>query len=265
MRRKWIAPSAVVWLVVAAAFFLLPLIATLMFSLRSIQTNKCCSGAAYSLIVHDHQFWHTIRVSFVLSLETIAISLLLFVPTVYWVHLKLPRLRPVLGFMALIPFVVPPIILVVGLLDLYKGAPAWFYDKPYGILGFAYVILAFPYMYFSLDAGFRAIDLHTLTEASQNLGASWRTTLLRVILPNIRASALGGSFLTLAIVMCEFTIASLAAFKTFPSYIQIVNETQPYEAAALSLLSFMIVWAAMLALLFVGRGRVRTAQVATTR
>src|SRR5206468_6361413 len=126
-----------------------------------------------------------------------------------------------------------------GLLDLYKGAPAWFYDKPYGILGFAYVILAFPYMYFSLDAGFRAIDLHTLTEASQNLGASWRTTLLRVILPNIRASALGGSFLTLAIVMCEFTIASLAAFKTFPSYIQIVNETQPYEAAALSLLSFM--------------------------
>jgi len=29
------------------------------------------------------------------------------------------------------------------------------------------VILAFPYMFFSLDAGFRAIDVHTLTEASQ--------------------------------------------------------------------------------------------------
>ena len=262
MRRRWIAPGAIVWLLVAAAFFLIPLIATLLFSLRSLQTGKCCSSAAYSLVVHDHQFWSTIRVSFLLSLETIAISLLLFVPTVYWVHLKLPRLRPVLGFMALIPFVVPPIILVVGLLDLYKGAPAWFYDKPYGILGFAYVILAFPYMYFSLDAGFRAIDLHTLTEASQNLGASWRTTLLRVILPNIRVAALGGSFLTLAIVMGEFTIASLSAFKTFPTYIQFIGETQPYEAAALSLLSFLIVWAAMLALLFVGRGRVRTAVAA---
>jgi putative spermidine/putrescine transport system permease protein len=265
MSRKWIAPSAIVWLFVAAAFFLLPLIATLLFSLKSIQTGKCCSGAAYSLVIHDHQFWHTIKVSFLLSLETIAISLALFVPTVYWVHLKLPRMRPVLGFMALIPFVVPPIILVVGLLDLYKGAPSWFYDKPYGILGFAYVILAFPYMFFSLDAGFRAIDVHTLTEASQNLGASWRTTLLRVILPNIRTAALGGAFLTLAIVMGEFTIASLAAFKTFPTYIQVVNETQPYEAAALSLLSFMIVWAAMLALLFVGRERPRPAQVAATR
>jgi putative spermidine/putrescine transport system permease protein len=265
LRRRWISPSAVVWLLVAAAFFLIPLIATLLFSLRSIQTNKCCSGAAYSLIIHDHQFWATIRLSFQLSLETIAISLLLFVPTVYWVHLKLPRLRPVLGFMALVPFVIPPIILVVGLLDLYKGAPSWFYDKPYGILATAYVILAFPYMYFALDAGFRSIDLHTLTEASQSLGASWWTTLTRVILPNIRVAALGGSFLTLAIVMGEFTIASLSAFKTFPTYIQLVNETQPYEAAALSLLSFVIVWAAMLALLFVGRGRTRPAQVAATR
>jgi putative spermidine/putrescine transport system permease protein len=265
MRRRWIAPSAIVWLLVAAAFFLIPLLATLLFSLRSIQTNKCCTGAAYSLIVHDHQFWHTIRVSFVLSLETIGISLLLFVPTVYWVHLKLPRLRPVFGFMALIPFVVPPIILVVGLLDLYKGSPAWFYDKPYGFLATAYVILAFPYMFFALDAGFRSIDLHTLTEASQSLGASWGTTMMRVILPNIRVAALGGSFLTLAIVMGEFTIASLSTFKTFPTFIQFVNETQPYEAAALSLLSFAIVWAAMLALLFVGRGRLRPTQVAATR
>ena len=265
MRRRWIAPSAVVWLLFAAAFFLIPLIATLLFSMRSIQTNKCCSNAAYSLIVHDHEFWRTIRLSFLLSLETIAISLVLFVPTIYWVHLKMARLRPVLGFMALIPFVVPPIILVVGLLNLYKGAPAWFYDKPYGFLGTAYVILAFPYMYFSLDAGFRSIDLHTLTEASQSLGAKWGTTMLRVILPNIRVAALGGSFLTLAIVMGEFTIASLSAFKTFPTYIQIVNESQPYEAAALSLVSFLIVWAAMLALMFVGRGRARPAQVAATR
>ena len=265
MRRRWIAPSAVVWIIVAAAYFLIPLVATLLFSLRSIQTNKCCSGDAYSLIIHDHQFWATIRVSFVLSLETIVISLLLFVPTIYWVHLKLPRLRPVLGFMALIPFVVPPIVLVVGLLNLYKGAPDWFYAKPYGFLATAYVILAFPYMYFSLDAGFRSIDLHTLTEASQSLGASWRTTLTRVILPTIRAAALGGSFLTLAIVMGEFTIASLANFKTFPTYIQIVNESQPYQAAALALLSFLIVWAAMLALLFIGRGRPRPAQVAATR
>jgi putative spermidine/putrescine transport system permease protein len=183
------------------------------------------------------------------------ISLLLLVPTVYWVHLKLPRLRPVIGFLALVPFVVPPIVLVVGLLGVLEGTPDWFYAKPYGFLVGAYVILAFPYVYFSLDAGFRAIDVHTLTEASHSLGASWRTTLLRVILPNIRAAALGGAFLTLAIVMGEFTIASLATFDTFPVYIQYINETKAYEPAALTLISFGITWGAMLALLFIGRGR----------
>ena len=113
-------------------------------------------------------------------------------PTIYWVHLKLPRLRPVIAFLALIPFVVPPIVMVVGLLARLRGTPHWFYAEPYGFLAAAYVILAFPYMFFSLDAGFRSIDVHTLTEASQSLGARWPTTLFRVILPNIRSAALAG-------------------------------------------------------------------------
>jgi putative spermidine/putrescine transport system permease protein len=249
------APSAYVWLLLGGLYFVLPLVATLLFSLKSNQTGRCCTLASYGWVVHNGDFWHTLKLSFLLALETIAVSLLIFVPTIYWVHLKLPRLRPLIAFLALVPFVVPPIVLVVGLLRFYKGAPDWFYAQPWGFLVAAYVILAFPYMFFSLDAGFRAIDVHTLTEASQSLGASWPVTLVRVILPNIRAAALAGSFLTLAIVMGEFTIANLASFHTFPIFLQYVNETQAYPAAALTLLSFGITWAAMLSLLVVGRKR----------
>jgi putative spermidine/putrescine transport system permease protein len=253
--RRFIAPSALVWLILGAAYFLIPLIATLLFSLNSNQTGNCCSGAAWSYVIHDSRFWSSLKTSLILALETIAVSLILFVPTIYWVHLKLPKLRPVIAFLALIPFVVPPIVLVVGLLDIFRGAPGWFYNEPYGFLVGAYVILSFPYMFFSLDAGFRAIDLHTLTEASQSLGAGWLTTMMRVILPNIRVAALSGAFLALAIVMGEFTIASLSAFTTFPTYIEYIEETQAYPAAAVTLLSFGLTWAAMLSLLFVGRGR----------
>jgi putative spermidine/putrescine transport system permease protein len=253
-----IARSAVVWLGIGAVYFLIPLIATLLFSLKDAQTGKCCSLSAYGVILHDPQFWTTIKISFRLALETIAVGLLLFVPTIYWVHLKVPRFRPLIGFMALVPFVIPPIILVVGLLKFFKDTlhmPFWFLGKPDLFLVGAYVILSFPYIYFSLDAGFRAIDVHTLTEASRGLGASWRTTLGRVILPNIRAAALSGAFLTLAIVMGEFTIANLSAFHTFPIFIQNVQETQGFPAASLTLLSFGITWAAMLSLLLVGRKR----------
>jgi putative spermidine/putrescine transport system permease protein len=258
-----VKPTALFWLVCAAAYFLIPLVATLLFSLNKIQTGKCCSLHAYGTILHDGAFWQSLRVSAELALETIAISLVLFVPTVYLVHLKVPRLRPVLAFMALIPFVVPPIVMVVGLLNFYKGSPSWFYAQPWGFLATAYVILAFPYMFFSLDAGFRSIDIHTLTEASQSLGASWVTTLFKVILPNIRSAALAGSFLTLAIVMGEFTIASLSAFHTFPIYIQSINESEAYPAAAVTLMSFGITWAAMLSLLLVGRKRGQRAAILT--
>ena len=253
--RRFMAPSAVIWLLIAALYFFVPLISTLDISLKSNTTGKCCTLTHYGWVLHNGDFWHTIKISFLLAVETIAISLLLFVPTIYWVHLKVPRLRPVIAFLALIPFVVPPIVMVVGLLRVFKGTPDWFYAEPWGFLATAYVILAFPYMFFALDAGFRAIDVHTLTEASQSLGAKWTTTLFRVILPNIRTAALGGSFLTLAIVMGEFTIANLSAFHTFPIFIQYVNESQGFPAGALTLLSFLITWAAMLSLLFVGRKR----------
>jgi putative spermidine/putrescine transport system permease protein len=264
--RRFMAPSAFVWLLLGAAYFFIPLIATLLFSMKSNQTGKCCTAANFSWVLHNGDFWHTLKISFLLALETIAISLALFVPTIYWVHLKVPKLRPVIAFLALIPFVVPPIVMVVGLLRVFKSTPDWFYAKPWGFLAGAYVILAFPYMFFSLDAGFRSIDVHTLTEASQSLGARWTTTLFKVILPNIRAAALAASFLTLAIVMGEFTIANLSAFHTFPIFIQYVNETQGFPAGALTLLSFGITWAAMLSLLFVGRQRgARAAVVAGAR
>ena len=260
------APTAYLWLLLGFLYFFLPLLATFLFSLKSNQTGKCCTVASYSWVFHNGDFWHTLKISFLLALETIVISLLLFVPTIYWVHLKVPRLRPVIAFLALIPFVVPPIVMVVGLLKVYKGSPSWFYAQPWGFLAAAYVILAFPYMYFSLDAGFRSIDVHTLTEASQSLGARWTTTLVKVILPNIRAAALAGSFLTLAIVMGEFTIANLAAFHTFPIFIQFVSESQGFPAGALTLLSFGITWAAMLSLLLVGRKRgARSAVIAGAR
>jgi putative spermidine/putrescine transport system permease protein len=250
VKRLRMAPSSYVWLALAAIYFFLPLYATLDFSLKQNKAGApCCTLTHYGWVIHSGDFWHTIKISLLLAVETVVISLLLFVPTIYWVHLKVPKLRPVIAFM------VPPIVMVVGLLSTFKGTPDWYYQQPWGFLATAYVILAFPYMYFSLDAGFRAIDVHTLTEASQSLGARWTTTLVKVILPNIKAAALAGSFLTLAIVMGEFTIANLAAFHTFPIFIQYVNESQGFPAGALTLMSFGITWAAMLSLLLVGRKR----------
>ena len=112
---KRMAPSAYVWLLLAAAYFILPLYATLAFSLKKNEAGApCCTLSNYGWVIHNPDFWHTIKISFLLAIETIVISLVIFVPTIYWVHLKVPKLRPVLAFLALIPFVVPPIVTPIG-------------------------------------------------------------------------------------------------------------------------------------------------------
>ncbi|MFN3286740.1 MAG: ABC transporter permease, partial [bacterium] len=173
-------------------------------------------------------------------------------PTAYAAHVRLPRLRPLLDFLSVLPFVVPPIVLVVGLSVLYRGAPEFFVGTPQ-ILVAGYVVLTLPYVYRSLDVGLRAVNLRTLTEAAQSLGASTGQTLRWVILPNIRAAVLGGSLLMFTVVMGEFTMANVLLFYTFPVYINYVGETHATPAAALTVLSFGITWAAMLGILALER------------
>src|SRR6185436_20633374 len=149
--------------------------------------------------------------SFVVGILTIVFSVALMVPTAFWVRLRMPRARPVVEYITLLPFVVPPIVLVFGLISTYSHPPLPFTYTDIGssaLLVFGYVILSFPYMYRAVDTGLRAMDIRALTEASQSLGAGWFTVMTRIILPNLRVALLSGAFLTLAIVIGEFTMAN---------------------------------------------------------
>jgi len=123
------------------------------------------------------------------------------------------------------------------------------------VLVFTYVVLALPFSYRSLDAGFRSIDVRTLTDAAHSLGASGITVLLRIIVPNLRQAMMSAAFLTFTLVMGEYTISSVMEFTdTFPVYAYTTGQSQAQPAAALSMISLSLTWAAMLAILFLGRG-----------
>jgi putative spermidine/putrescine transport system permease protein len=254
----------VFWLVLAALFFLLPLYATAQFSLQTVPGKY--GFDAYRTILNDPAFKDSFLLSFKLAVATVVISTILMVPTVYVVNLKLPKIRPVMDFIAVLPFVVPPIVLADGILRLFnRPSLTWLISGPH-ILVLAYVILALPFTYRALDAGMRAINLRTLTEAAQSVGASWITILVRIILPNLRYAMLAGAFLTVTLVMGEFTMSSLMLFHTFAVYVEYKGETQAEPAAALTVISFALTWAAMLGLLFLGRGvGRRQAQIGGTK
>lgn len=238
MRRRsfW----AWIWLVSGLLYFFVPLIATFAFSLRA--KKDVLSFTAYANIFNDPDFYRSFGFSLQMAVLTIAASVLLLVPTAFWVHLRLPRLRPAIEFITLLPFVVPAVVLVFGLIKIYSRPPFALVVSR-SLLVSAYVVLSFPYMYRAIDTGLRAIDVRTLTEAALSLGASWPTILFRVILPNIRVALLSGAFLTFAIVIGEFTIASLLAWPAFGPYMNLLSSSKAYEPSALAIISFALTWA----------------------
>jgi putative spermidine/putrescine transport system permease protein len=240
------------WFVLGVLYFAVPLVSTLLFSLRAERGTY--SLTAYRNVLADPQFLRTFIFSVEIAVLTILFSLLLIVPTVYWVHLKLPQIRPFMEFVAFLPFVLPAVVLVFGLIRIYSRPPLALTNTTLTtnlLLIAAYMGLALPYMYRAVDTGMRAIDIRTLTEAAQSLGAGWPTIIRRVIFPNLRTALLSGTFLTFAIVIGEYTIASFLARPMFGPYLANLVRNKAYEPAALSIISFALTWAMMAGLQWV--------------
>ncbi|MEU6166076.1 ABC transporter permease [Streptomyces tanashiensis] len=251
------------------AYFLVPLIASFVFTVHT--PGQGVSFEAYTALLSADGFTESLLLSLGLAAATIALALLLAVPALVAVRLGAPRLRPVVEVMCMLPLVVPPIALVTGISTVLRWGPDHLSrtplyqtflavqneDFPF-VLVLAYTVMALPFVYRSLDAGLRAVDVPTLVEAARNCGASWAHVMLRVILPNLRSSLAGAAFLTLALVLGEFTLASILGFRPFAVWIVSISGAQARMSVAVSLLSLLITWLLLLVL-----SRAGTAQAGT--
>jgi putative spermidine/putrescine transport system permease protein len=248
------------WVILLAAgvFFLVPLYAAIRFA------GLHAFGAVFTQAGFGSSLWISVQ----LGIMTWIITMVLMVPTTIYVHLRLPGLRRVMEGITILPIVIPPVVLIIGVLQiapLSLKATQW-------LLGLEYVILAMPFAYRAIDAGLRSIDLKTLTEASSSLGASWLMTLWRVILPNLRTSLLSASVLIVALVLGEYTMASLNLVQTFPVWIVLFDQDNAQISVAASMLALIVTWLFLMLIVLVGgrqarrtgRGEVNLFSVTTT-
>ncbi|MBS3847405.1 ABC transporter permease subunit [Devosia sp. J2-20] len=250
------------WVVflMGAAYFVVPLVATFEFSLR--MRRGYYSFDSYASVFSDPNFQATFSYSVMIGVFSILVGILIVVPAVYFVRLRMPWLRPFMEFFTLLPLIIPAIILVYGYLRLYNSSSIIpFTGSALGtdiLLTFAYVALALPYTYRAVDTGMRTIDVQTLTEAAQIAGANTFQIIGQIILPNILVAVLSGAFLTFAIVIGEFVIASLLNRPAFGPYLQNIGANRAYEPAALAIISFILTWGAMGMINVLGRFAPRT-------
>src|SRR4030065_2988843 len=244
------------WFFLGVLYFVMPLYALLDFSLR--MERDVIGLKAYASAFADKEFLQTFGYSVFLAAMTIIVSIILIVPTAYWIRLRLPEARRIVEFITLLPFVIPAIILCVGLIRVYSSpisipftefslmAPLT--NSRFGtniLMVGGYMVLRLRYIYRSIDTGMRTVDVRTLNAAAQRLGANWYVIIARLILPNIRTALLSGALLTFAIVVGEVVLASFLGGAAFGPYLFFLGTHRAYEPAALTFTTFLLPWAAL--------------------
>lgn len=245
---------ALAWLPIIAltVFIVAPQVAMVAYAMF---TSGEFTVSAFTGLIGNNAFYSALTLSFVISLATVVLLVVVLVPAVVAVHLWAPKLSGLLSTLCTLPLVIPAIALVAGLLQILRtmastgrGSPLNVLsaslqnsDFPIALIG-TYVVLSLPFTYRSVNAALGTIPLRVYFEASASLGAGTWTTLARIILPNIRGSILFSAFFAFALGFSEYTVAATMSVRTLPVYMTTLSSTDFRASIALSLLSNVITW-----------------------
>jgi putative spermidine/putrescine transport system permease protein len=232
-------------------FFAVPLLSMLDFSTR-VPGGSGRTGQAWKNLLGDETIRSSIVTSLLLALFTVVLMLVLLTPTMIWVRLRVPAASRLVEFLCLMPLTVPPLVIVVGISNVYAWVTYLLGDSAL-TLTFAYVVLVLPYAYRSLDAALAAVNVVTLSEAARSLGAGWLTVMLRVVLPNIWSGVTSAAFISVTLVLGEYTFASLLNFDTLPTVLALLGKSDASTSVAGSLAVLVLGTLLLLLLSFVGR------------
>jgi putative spermidine/putrescine transport system permease protein len=242
---------------VATLFFLVPLLSMVRFSFEGDQPGTY-TISAWTQIISYPGLLSAIEITLELAVITVCVELALLVPTMIWVKLRVQWLSRTIEFLCLLPLTIPAIVLVVGLVPIYRGLREHVSLSALQLF-WVYVILAMPYAYRALSAGLDAIDVRTLAEAARSLGASWFTVMVRVIAPNIRQALLNAMLLSIALVLGEFTVASILLYTNLQVALYEISQATLNAGVlfATSAAALLFAFLLLLTLSYVGRRRDR--------
>ncbi|MGW0959988.1 ABC transporter permease [Streptomyces gelaticus] len=255
-------------LLLTGAYFLVPLACAVAFSIGAGVPGQDIGFEAYTGILAAGGFTDSLALTLELAAATIVLVLGLLVPALVTVRLAAPRLRTLVEVVCLLPLVVPAVALVAG----FSAVLGWGSDHFVGtplfqvlvelqnpqfplVLVLAYTLMALPLAYRTLDTGLAAIDLRVLVEAARACGAPWPRTLLHVVLPNLRGALLNTAFLTLALVLGEYTVAAILGYQPFAVWILAISGSQAQMSVAVSVMGLLVTWVLLLIIATAGRAR----------
>ena len=162
----------------ALLMFVVPIYGATVYSFKGAG-GKGHSWANYEWLIHQDGFYPALLTSLKLAVLAAILNLLIMVPTMVFLNLKGQRYKPIIDFLCILPLIIPVVSLAIG---AQVAMPKILQNTQYELV-FFFVIIALPYTYRALETSLQTVALKTLVEASRSLGASWTSTILRVIVP----------------------------------------------------------------------------------
>ena len=232
---------------VTLLFLFVPLVSMFLFTIRHPLSGKWSLDPWIAIFTGDGSalgadlttLWSGLGTSLALCVVTVAIMLALLVPTMVIVHIRSRRLERIIEWVATLLLTIPAIVLVVGLGPIYRWLSADVLSTNPIWLCFAYVVLVMPFAFRALAVGLNSIDVKTLCEASRSLGSSWPRVFFRVLIPNLWQSILSASFISIAVVLGEYTVASLLGRMNLQVALYQLGQSNSQISTAMSLLALL--------------------------
>lgn len=241
----WLRRAATVVLTLVTAFFMLPYVAIVISSLGTVWASKLLPNA-FTLANYQRALGDTQPILNSMFLVAVITPLCLFLAVMLGHMLRaMPKLRW-FDYFTLLPFVIPGVVIGVGIIRAYSGVTLFGVDFTASalVLVTAVSIRRLAQTMRVMTAGYARID-QSQEEASWSLGASNARTFTRVVLPQMRPVLFAGAVIAITKVITELGATLLVyppGWRTMPVYIFFyVSEGQIARGSAMGVLLILLV------------------------
>ncbi len=197
--------------------------------------------------------WQPLILTFKLALITTLLLFFISIPLAYWMAYTKSKLKPVIETLVSMPLVLPPTVLGFYLLIAFSPSNSFgnWLDEWLGLrlifsfegLLLASILYSLPFMVHPIQSGFSNLP-KSLKEMSYILGKSRTSTIIKVLLPNIKPSLLTGIVLAFAHTIGEFGVVLMIGGnipgKTKVASIAIYDEVEALNYGAANTYSFIL-------------------------
>jgi iron(III) transport system permease protein len=171
--------------------------------------------------------------SVIMSLAAAVVCLIIAIPSSYIIEKTKLNIRWLVEFLVMLPWAMPASAIAINIINANTSPNIFSFNQvlvgTYILLPLGYVTRSIPIMVKTTHISFQNLN-DTFIEASKSLGASWRKTFVKVVLPTLSPGLLAGFLLVFIRSIGEYTISAfLYTAANRPISIAMVNGIFDYN------------------------------------